>query len=174
MTTNRNMNTMLKTLLCLPMAVVLVSVALSGPASAKDGVPFKGVIEGTEDFTFLDPPVEGVNLRISGSGGGNATHLGRFTATWDGDITFGIPDSLVIHCFVAANGDEIWSVGLAAGTPPDPDQFVVGHFDIVGGTGRFDGATGSFTVERIVFNVSPPFTGLETLGSFDGTIILAH
>lgn len=176
MTTNKTLNTMLKTFLYLPMAAVLVTVALAGPASAEEGVPFKGVIEGTEDFTFQIGDPSGVDLLIDGSGAGNTTHLGAFSATWHGDITFGPPSTLqpVKRTFVAANGDELYAAGLGTGTMPDPDQFVVTDFVITGGTGRFEGATGSFTVERTVFNVSPPFTGLETVGTFDGTIILAH
>ena len=44
---------------------------------------------------------------------------------------------------------------------------------ITGGTGRFEGAGGSFTVERTVFDVNVPeghFTDLVTVGSFDGFI----
>ncbi len=174
MKTNRNTTAMLKTFLCLPITALLLTAALAGPASAEEGVPFKGVIEGTEDFTFQVGDPSGIDLLISGSGGGNATHLGNFTTTWDGDITFGVEFSPIVRTFVAANGDELYAVGLGAGTPPDPDQFVVTDFMITGGTGRFEGATGSFTVERTVFNVLPPFTGLETVGTFDGTIILAH
>ena len=172
MKTNRNMNTIMKTFLYLPMAALLITTALAGPASAEEGVPFKGVIEGTEDFDFGHP--SGIDIKILGSGGGNATHLGNFTATWVGDITFGAELQPLERTFVAANGDELWSTGLGAGTVPDPDQFVVEDHIIIGGTGRFEGATGSFTVERTVFNVAPPFTDLVTTGTFDGTIILAH
>ncbi len=42
---------------------------------------------------------------------------------------------------------------------------------ITGGTGRFEGAGGSFTVERVVYDVRPGID-LVTEGSFDGTIIL--
>ena len=40
---------------------------------------------------------------------------------------------------------------------------------ITGGTGRFDGATGAFTVEKVV--LVDPVTGVRTaIGSFKGTI----
>ncbi len=157
------------------MAALLLTSALAGPVSAEEGVPFKGRIEGTEDFTFQDRDENGIDLLINGSGGGNATHLGKFTASWDGEIdTTGEFENLIFRTFVAANGDELWSVGSGEGTVPDPDQFVVEDHIIIGGTGRFEGATGSFTVERTVFNVAPPFTDLVTTGTFDGTIILAH
>ena len=167
------MKTIITSALALSMTAMLLTTAFAGPSAAKKAVPFKGVIEGTEDFTFLDPPEDGINLIIEGSGGGNATHLGRFTATWHGDITFGVEFSPIIRTFVAANGDELYAEGLGAGTPPDPDQFVVELMTITGGTGRFEGATGSFTVERVVFNVVDPFEDLETIGTFDGTITFA-
>ena len=53
------------------------------------------------------------------------------------------------------------------------DTFVTEEMVITGGTGRFEGATGSFTVERVVFNVVDPFEDLETIGTFDGTITFA-
>ena len=156
------------------MAALLLTSAFAGPAAAGKLVPFKGTIEGTEDFTFQDPDENnGIGLLINGSGGGNATHLGKFTATWDGEITFGAALQPNVRHFVAANGDELWSMGLGAGTDP-PNQFVTEEQVIIGGTGRFEDATGSFTVERTVFNVAPPFTDLVTTGTFDGTIILAH
>jgi hypothetical protein len=105
---------------------------------------------------------------INGSGGGNATHLGAFTASWDLEIS--TDPNIVFRTFVAANGDELYAEGPGAGTPP-PDQFVTEEMTITGGTGRFDDATGNFTVKRTVFDVgNPGFTDLVTVGSFDGTI----
>ena len=64
MKTNRNMNTIMKTFLYLPMAALLITTALAGPASAEEGVPFEGVIEGTEDFDFEHP--SGIDIKILG------------------------------------------------------------------------------------------------------------
>jgi hypothetical protein len=168
------MKTIITSALALSITAMLLTTATAGPAAAKKEVPFKGVIEGTEDFTFQDRDENGVDLLINGDGGGNATHLGRFTATWDGFIdTTGEVDNLLVRTFVAANGDELYAEGPGAGTPP-PDQFVTEHMVIMGGTGRFEEATGSFTVERWVFDVgNPGITDLVTVGSFDGTITFA-
>ena len=121
----------------------------------------------------MDDP-DGIDLIIHGSGGGNATHLGSFTATWDADIIFANADNPIERTFVAANGDELFAEGRAAGTPPDDDgfQFVTETMTITGGTGEFAGAGGSFDVERGVFNVAPPFIDLPTFGSFDGFITI--
>ena len=85
---------------------------------------------------------------------GTATHLGKFVsyATWDPDYT--VP--LVVHAdFTAANGDT-----LQAEFP----AFVgaSGDATIIGGTGRFAGASGSY-----VGNIFPgdpmPFTANGTI-----------
>ena len=69
---------------------------------------------------------------------------------------------------VAANGDMLFTTIVAQGTP-DPDtpgvQRIVEIHTITGGTGRFAGAQGSFTVIRLVEGA----TGV-TSGSFEGTI----
>ena len=69
MKTNRHTTAMLKTFLWLPITALLLTAALAGPVSAEEAVPFKGVIEGTEDFTFQIGDPSGIDLLISGSGG---------------------------------------------------------------------------------------------------------
>ena len=177
MKTNRNVNTTRKTILYLPMAALLITTALVGAASAKELVPFRGAVEGIEDFNFKNDG-SGIDLNVLGSGGGHATGLGRFTVTWDADITFTNPDNPMERTFVAANGDELYAEGRAAGTPPeDGFQFVTETMTITGGTGRFEFADGSFTLQRGVFEIGeldevgePDFNELPTFGSFDGFI----
>ena len=174
--TNHTGNASMKSVICKSMATLLLASAIAGPALAELLVPFSGVVEGTEDFDFEHP--SGVDIKISGSGEGIASRLGPFTSTWSGDITFTNPDNLhpVERTFVAANGDELWSEGLGSGTPPmEPDfnQNVTGEYRITGGTGRFTGAGGSFTVDRVVYDVRPG-VNLETVGSFDGFISTPH
>ncbi|NQV33770.1 MAG: hypothetical protein HQ515_13840, partial [Phycisphaeraceae bacterium] len=52
------------------------------------------------------------------------------------------------------------------------NQTVTEEHIITGGTGRFEGASGSFTLERVVYDVRPG-VDLESSGSFSGTIVLA-
>jgi hypothetical protein len=66
--------------------------------------------------------------------------------------------------FVAANGDQLiasltWAVQVG------PIVSIVEQATITGGTGRFEGASGSFTIWR-EFN---PAAGTTT-GSFEGTV----
>jgi len=179
--TNHPMNTIMKTVLFLQMAAILFTTAIVGPAAAATAEPFLGVVQGLEDFNPVfdsansDSP-DPIGINILGSGAGIATTLGQFTVTWDFDITFGVDPSPGTRLFVADNGDELWTEATAVGTPPDADpdfnQTVKEEHVITGGTGRFEGATGSFTLERIVYDVRPGLN-LETSGSFNGTIILA-
>ncbi len=176
MNTSQTAKTIMKTTLNLPLTALLITTAVVAPAAAAEEVlevPFKGIVEGFEDFNFK---ADGSGIIVPGSGGGIALELGRFTATWDGDITFTNPDNLhpIERAFIAANGvDKLYAEGFASGTPPvDGFQFVTETMTITGGMGRFDRASGSFDVQRGVFDIAPPFTNLPTFGSFNGTITL--
>jgi hypothetical protein len=73
--------------------------------------------------------------------------------------------------FVAANGDRLFSTGSGQATPTaEPGELSINETStITGGTGRFEGATGSFSGVRVLNTA----TGISS-GSFDGTINLAH
>jgi len=68
---------------------------------------------------------------IDGFAEGTASHLGKFTATIDANL-------LVV--FTAANGDELWVQALSL--VPKSDTVLHVESQIVGGTGRFQGASG--------------------------------
>jgi len=106
---------------------------------------------------------------VDAIGTGEATHLGRFTVTYQVEVD--LPTSMGIGSatFKAANGDSVFAEFIGQGNPTqDPDvSFIVETYTITGGTGRFANATGSFTVHRFVNLV----TGITT-GSFDGTIVI--
>ena len=144
----------------------LLTTALAGPAAAEKEVPFCGSIQGVEIADVQFP-----KLFVDGSGSGKATHLGRFTMTYEleGDLltrkTFGS------SVFTAANGDSLTTDFTGPGTQtatanPDVRSIVEVH-TITGGTGRFAGATGSF-IRKYLLNL---VTGV-TSGSFSGTIVI--
>jgi hypothetical protein len=113
-------------------------------------------------------------VSVTANGSGNATHLGGFTYSYT-VIIFLNPDNTGVgtlyYTFVAANGDKLYSVGQGFGAPApglvDTNHVVEAH-TVTGGTGRFAGASGSFTVDRLI---SQP--GGITWGTFDGYIVLA-
>lgn len=147
------------------MAIVLVSATLVASASAKKPLPFKGSIEALEIYQ-----VNGPTMFVTATGSGEATHLGRYTVSYEVevDLPSGTGKGLSAQ-YVAANGDSLFAEGSGQATPTnDPSVFtVVEIYRITGGTGRFAGATGSFTETRQV-NIA---TGV-TSGTMDGNITL--
>jgi hypothetical protein len=158
----RNMKTIIKTILYLQMTALLLTAAFAGPASAGKSVPFKGSVQAVESYDIQFP-----TMFVDTSGSGNATHMGRFTVTWEFTVNLLNGAGIGSAHFIAANGDSLFTESLGQGDPtetPGINRVVEAH-TITGGTGRFAGATGSFTLERLVGLA----TGV-TAGSFDGTI----
>jgi hypothetical protein len=97
-------------------------------------------VETLESRTFLSADGNTVTVPLKDSVSGNlvagfaegtASHLGKFTATIDANL-------LVV--FTAANGDELWVQALSL--VPTSDTVLHVESQIVGGTGRFEGAGG--------------------------------
>jgi hypothetical protein len=127
---------------------------------AAESVPFRGRLEGSQTVTPLEPPF----ALVEGEATGNATYLGRFTVEFPHTVNFATAIGVGTYTFTAANGDTLTAMftGQAQlGTVTS----IVEDATITGGTGRFAGATGSFTARRLF----DPATGTTT-GSLDGTI----
>ena len=144
--------------------------SLSSPVAAGEQVPFRGSLAGV--FTITDTfPIAHVSANLTG----NATHLGRFTLALPHDVNLAAtpPAAIGTFVFIAANGDMVSGTftGAVASVAP-PVVHVTETATITGGTGRFAGATGSFTITRSLVLGSPdPATDLGTTsGSFDGSI----
>jgi len=105
---------------------------------------------------------------VDGSGTGIATHLGRFTVTWEATVNLVDGSGIGSFHFIAANGGSIFTedLGQAESTGTPGVIRIVEINTITGGTGRFASARGSFTLERLL---DP--TGF-TSGSFMGTIVI--
>ena len=87
------------------LAAVLAALTLSGPATAREQVPFKGGSSGVVTAVGFDPVAGIAYTRVEGEG--QATHLGRFTVTGNVavDVATGIP--LGTWTLTAANGDAL-------------------------------------------------------------------
>lgn len=140
---------------------------LTGAAMAKDYVRFKGSLDGSFTVTPIDPndPLKvAVHLQAAGQG----SHIGSFTYDFPHlvDRTT-VPSTGIGLCTItAANGDQIFAAieGTATLIVPgllDGTEIAV----ITGGTGRFEGASGGFTVRRLIDQRS-----LTSVGWFEGTI----
>jgi hypothetical protein len=144
------------------LAAMFLTVAFASAGMASEQIPFHGSFAAVE----IDE-VQGTTLLVDGSGTGNATHLGRYTVTFEAVVNLETGAGFGTMIFVAANGDSIFTSFNGQGTPtPEPNIFLVVELEtITGGTGRFADATGSFRLERVVDLT----TGLSS-GSFNGTI----
>ena len=158
------MKSMMKSILGLQMAAMFLTVALAGPAMAAQQVPFKGSVQAVESYDIQFP-----TMFVDTTGTGNATHLGRFTVTWEFTVNLLNGAGIGSAHFIAANGDSVFTESLGQGDPTETPGInrVVETHTITGGTGRFAGATESFILERLVSSV----TGI-TAGSFNGTILI--
>ena len=136
-------------------------------AQGSQSIPFRGTIE-TADHAVLAPP----NLLVTGSGEGNATHLGRYTATYDAVASLVTSTATGTYRLTAANGDQLVAtfVGSAVNVAPALDRFTE-ILTVVSGTGRFANATGSITITRLVAIDFPTQTSTST-GSMEGEIRL--
>jgi hypothetical protein len=143
-------------------AAMFLTAVLAGPALASEQVPFKGSLA-----VVQSGEVQGGFLIVEGSGTGKATELGRFTVTFHERVDLSTGIGVGTYTFVAANGDTLSARFIGHATPtPDPNILMLEEVDtITGGAGRFAGATGTFTLERVLNLTTDVSTGL-----FSGTI----
>jgi hypothetical protein len=131
-------------------------------SAAGEKVPFKGSLEGTATITPLTPPLASVRIEATG----NATQLGSFTVAIPHIVNQSTSTGSGSYEFVAANGDTLTADFTGQATLAAPGVLsILETATITGGTGRFAGATGSFTGRR-VFNIATA----TTTGSFEGTV----
>jgi hypothetical protein len=146
--------------------MALILAALAVPAAAQNQVPFKGTFQGND--TVIYPTITTAGT-ISTGGTGVGTLLGQFSLTNVVTLNSATGGTGTGH-WIAANGDVIDSTFVASAIPGDVVFTVTEIHAITGGTGRFSGAQGSFTVHR-THVVAPSSDGTHvTFGWFEGTI----
>jgi hypothetical protein len=140
----------------------LTTLGLSGSAAAGEQVTFSGTLEGSEGQRSIDFPY----LSTTTTGSGIATELGKYTFTMPHLVNLNTRAGVGSFEFVAANGDTLVGTMTGQATPiSDTVVSIVEEVIITGGTGRFDGATGAFEIQRIYDQVAN-----WTTGTFEGTI----
>ncbi|MBE0544779.1 MAG: hypothetical protein IH623_25860 [Verrucomicrobia bacterium] len=158
------MKTIVKTVLHLQITAMFLTAALAGPGAEK-AVPFKGTLQQVESHVVQFPVVAAEAIAS-----GNATHLGRYTMASEFEVNLLTFTGSGFADFIAANGDSLFTEVTGQASPTDNTDFliIVETYTVTGGTGRFAGATGSFTVKRLLDTVTK-----VSVGSFDGTIMFA-
>ncbi len=166
------MKTITKPRIYLLMAGLILTVALALPAAAQTQVPFKGTFQGND--TIIPPTL---TQNITGTG----THVGQFSSTTV--LTLTPSGGTGTGEWIAANGDRIDTtvVGssehvdmapcqVVGAQPEDSFAKITQIHTITGGTGRFVGVQGSFTL-TLYHDVVPRSEGTHgTCGSYSGTI----
>jgi hypothetical protein len=140
------------------------SSAAAASAVAPHDVPFKGRLQGTD----ADSDPTSTSLVVTTDGTGNATHLGRFSFSQRVTLDFATGTTVGTAHWTAANGDSFDTTLTGSGhlTGAPGEISITDIHTITGGSGRFEGARGRFTVERLASAIT--FT---TSGSIvDGTI----
>jgi hypothetical protein len=138
--------------------------AVAAPAAASPVcVPFK--VNGTPGSMQVTggPPPSPLYLTLSAAG--EATLLGHYASSAEAVVTFTSPTTAVFDgggTFTAANGDQL-TFTYTGDFFPGPVPAGRGPYEIDGGTGRFEGATGSG-----VFRSEDGHT------TFDGDVCLAR
>jgi len=156
------------------MTAIFLTVGLVSSAVEAGVIRINGTIAGSESDAPFPDPTEG--FYVNGSVTSTDTELGPFTQFYSSPLVFaflGMPPEgngasrLIVGD--AANGDSIlaWFFGTDAGLCANGDLRHVDPWTIIGGTGRYAGASGSFTTDQCS-NVD---TG-ETSGTISGTIVV--
>lgn len=158
---------------CLALAIVVVA-GLAAPAQAGKPLPFKGGLEGRHvSRTPLDPPRFFDVFEATGQ----ATQLGQFDMVIETVVDFGtrpVTGEGTVT-FTAANGDTLVADITGFSALVEPGLVLITEAAVIDpdrSTGRFAGATGTFTIERLA-DAATGVTGV-TAGSFEGTICLQH
>ncbi len=173
----RTVTTKVKTLLnasfALTMAFVLFTSAAAYSKAVGEGpnkrISFEGYLQGTETDTLQGSPPE--DIAVDGMIPGLATHLSEFTLNYQVTVSLSDGSAKGAGELVAADGDRIFVsiAGQTEATDSDTPNInsIVEIDGITGGTGRFAGAKGGFTVRRLI-DLATGFTS----GTIHGTIIL--
>src|SRR5215213_7974917 len=152
------------TLTTLLLMIVLASTTLAAPRASERELLLKGSLETTETQQAVFPTVF-----VNGTGSGNATQLGLYTISYQAQVNIPTLAGSTSATLVAADGSSLFATGSGQGTLTATPGIVsiVETYTITGGTGRFEGASGSFTVRRVLNRA----TGVSS-GTIRGTIVL--
>ncbi len=148
--------------LLLASIALLISSCQKEDTLCKKTVPFKAVFQVQSAVTQQGPP-----LLISATGTGYGTPIGKssFVGHAQVDASNNFTDNGII---TASNGDQIFETAKGPGPVVDPANgnfLIISKNIITGGTGKYAGATGSYTTIAHG-NVNSP----DGIDSLKGTI----
>jgi hypothetical protein len=132
---------------------------------ATNTLSIHGTVETSEIDTY-QPETNSLVVQLTGTG--VASHLGRFTLVDDGvaSLTTGVGSGSVTY--TAADGATLTGSASGGAVIVGDIAEITDAITITGGTGRFEGATGSLAAIRRL-----DLGTLRSSGSFEGVINLA-
>jgi hypothetical protein len=122
------------------LASLIAAAAFAYPAMAGDEVPYNGTEVGVITSVSFHFPFD----MKSQTAEGEATQFGHYSLTGSFVVDVRSGTGAGAFTLTAANGDMLFLDMETAVVPTDLTK-TVAHFTVTGGTGRFEGATGSFT-----------------------------
>lgn len=130
---------------CVGLAGLILALSSLAPLAvqADSAVPFRANWETQISIAPLAPPL----FAVSGVGAGKALHLGAMTAHSITEVVnLATGEGAASYRFTAANGDEVLLNFVFLAIPTSPTTFSIeGVWQVTGGTGRFEGISGSGT-----------------------------
>ena len=163
----------MKSLLVFALALVFL-VPLAGKVTAAPAIeaapgrptrlPIKGTLQSNETYSTAF-----YTQFVTANGSGEATELGQFTATYQMEANLLDMSVSEVVSFTGTNGDGLQATAVGqAFEDRTPGMFkIIEIYTITGGTGRFAGASGTFTMNRLV-----SITVGVASGTFEGYVIL--
>ena len=156
------------------MTAMFLTVALASSAVQAGLIRINGTIAGSESGAPFPNPAEGIY--VNGSVTSTDTALGPFTLFYSLPVDFAFANTppgnaggtrLIVGD--AANGDSILAcfLGINSGLCANGDLRHVDPWTIIGGTGRYAGARGSFTTDQCSNLVT-----LEQSGTISGWVLV--
>ena len=144
--------------------LIVASTTFAALAAGERQLPLKGSVDATETQQVVFPLN---NIHVTGSG--NATQLGKFTYSLQAVLHIPTLSATSTATIVAADGSSLFAAGTGQGTPTVTPGIIsiVETLTITGGTGRFEGASGNITIQRLVNRAT-----LASSGTISGIIVL--
>ena len=127
-------------------------------------IPFQGTLQSNESYRTIFP-----TMFVTATGSGETTLLGQITVHYQTEVNLSDLSQSGSVSFAGISGDSLLAVGVGQAIEDGaPGMFsVVENHTITGGTGRFGGASGAFTLNRLV-SVT---TGAAT-STFEGYLLM--
>jgi hypothetical protein len=164
----RKENAMCRKLLSNAVVIAVGLMTLSPGVAGAEERPMKGMWAGNASLKPADQPYYAINNE---TGVGEATHLGKFTLIGVETVYVKFFPQFVsvegAFTMTGADGDQVFvKYRTTGGINKEGSLDIIGTYCIVGGTGRFAGATGQGELRAVAFLSE----GLPFIGFMDGVI----